>query len=463
MAWDDHTPFLAGLTPAGEASVYRIPGATVYHIDFEIADDLQSLTGREAVLYINQEDTPLNEIYFRLFPILNGGDTQISGARVNGEDATTQLESQDSALKVSLPAPLEPGESVMVDLDFTVTIPHEMGGNYGLFGYFDKMLVLDTFYPAIPVYDDDGWHKNVTPPNGDTTYQDASLYIVRVTAPDDLVMAAAGVSLGAEKSRGTQTITYAAGPARDFYLVASENYEVASEKSGGTTVNSYYLKGEDEHGDMALQFSINAINKFNERFGPFPYAEFDVVATPMLALGIEYPGIVGINFNLYDPLNRDYGLATSILLETVVAHEVAHQWFYNMVGNDQNNDPWLDEAISQYATGLYYDDMYGSNAARSYKNSWSDSWGRVDKAEIPIGLPAGDYTQEEYGPIVYGRGPLFIQALEEEMGIGVFDDMMKDYYNTYLWEISTPQAFQELAEEHCECDLQPLFDEWVYE
>ena len=85
-------------------------------------------------------------------------------------------------------------------------------------------------------------------------------------------------------------------------------------------------------------------------------------------------------------------------------------------------------------------------------------------AEIPIGLPSGEYTdQTEYGAIVYGRGPIFMARLAERMGQEEFDAFLRDYYESHEWGIGTGETFEELAEEHCRCDLGPLFEEWVYE
>jgi len=182
----------------------------------------------------------------------------------------------------------------------------------------------------------------------------------------------------------------------------------------------------------------------------------------MKALGIEYPGTVGITLREYDPDYDFNGVPSEVYLESTVAHEVGHQWFYNAVGNDQVDEPWLDEAITQYVTWLYYVDAYGPKGAEGYRSSWTDRWERVDRAEIPIGLPAGAYEGREYGAIVYGRGPLFVTALAQEMGQETFDAFLRDYYQTHKWGIGTGDAFRQLAQEHCQCDLSTLFEAWVY-
>jgi hypothetical protein len=463
MAWDDRAIFREGLIDAEQAVLDDLPGATVYHIDLQIPDDFLTLQGREQVRYTNQEDEPLNEVYFRLFPNAAGGEATVSAVKVDNQDVESVYEFENSAIRVPLPAALQPGEQAVIQMDFAVTVPREMGGNYGLFGYFDDVLVLDEFYPVIPVYDDEGWNVEVPPPNADTSYFDASFYVVRVTAPAELTVVASGIEIGRENEGDNQVLTFAAGPARDFYVAASDRYTVVSKTVGETEINSYAFEERAEGAKLALQYAVDALKSYNERFGVYAYTEFDVVSTPMQALGIEYPGIVGITLNLYNPNETVAGLPSRIMMEGTVAHEVAHQWFYNAVGNDQVDEPWLDEAMAQYLTGLYYVDTHGESAARSYRSSWHSRWERVDRADIPIGMPAGSYVNQEYGAIVYGRGPLFVTALAEEMGQEKFDEFLRDYYESHKWGIGTGDAFKQLAEGHCQCDLTALFEEWVYE
>jgi aminopeptidase N len=287
--------------------------------------------------------------------------------------------------------------------------------------------------------------------------------VVRVTAPARLTVVASGIKVSHKGEGDKQVLTFAAGPARDFYLAASDRYTVISETVGETKVNSHAFEERADGAKLALRHAADALRSYNTRFGLYPYTEFDVVSTPMQALGMEYPGVVGIALNLYDPNEEILELPSQVILESAVAHEVAHQWFYNAVGNDQIDEPWLDEAVVQYITGLYYVDTYGESAAQSYRASWYGRWDRVDRADVPIGMAAGSYVDQEYGAIVYGRGPLFIAALAEKLGQEKFDKFLRDYYESHKWGIGTSETFKQLAEHHCQCDLTALFEEWVYE
>jgi len=459
--WNDREVYRSGLIDAEQSVLDGLEGATVYHIDLEIADDRTHVAGHHEVYYTNQEDAALEEIYFRLFPNAAGGEMTVTQLKVDDVVVQPVLEFSDSALRVDLVQPLRPGESVLIEMNVEVSVPTELGGHFGLFGYTEGILALDEAYPLIPVYDDEGWNVEASDHIGDWTYLDASFYLVTVRAPSELTLVASGVVVEEEVADGYQVVTFAAGPARDFYLAASDRYERISATVGETIVNSYAFPEHAESSAYALQVAVSALQGFNTRLGTYPYTELDVLAVPMNAGGIEYPGAIGMALMLYNESAQVSGLPSRVVLESATAHEVAHQWFYNVVGNDQVDDPWLDEAVVQYATWLYYVDAYGEGAAQGYRDSWVGRWDRVDQAEIPIGLPAREYEPTEYGAIVYGRGPLFIEALAEEMGNEVFDAFLRDYYQTHQWSIGTPESFQRLAEEHCECELDDLFDEWV--
>ena len=299
--WDDRAFFRRGLISAEQGVLDGLPGASVYHIDLEIADDYASVQGTLAVRYTNQETRPLGEIYFRLFANAIGGRAAVSAIQVDGQSVEPAYESQNTALRVPLAAPLQPGRQVVIQMAFTVQIPKELGGSYGLLSYMEGVLALDSIYPSIPAYDDGtGWYAQAPPPNADLTYSDVSFYLVRVTAPAKLKLATSGIETSRASQGARQVVTFAAGPARDFYIAASENYFVVSDTVGETKVNSYAPPERAEAARQALRHAVNAIQKLGARFGAYPYTEFDVAAIPMSALGIEYPGITGITRKTYD-------------------------------------------------------------------------------------------------------------------------------------------------------------------
>jgi aminopeptidase N len=347
-------------------------------------------------------------------------------------------------------------------MSFTVTVPQSIEMNYGVLAYFEDVLALAHAYPVIAVYDDEGWNAEIPPQSGDVTYAEASFFLVKVRAPKNVTLVTSGQRLSSGEEGQSQTLSVASGPARDFYLVASPQYEEVSQTFGEITIHSYAPKDLKKGAQFALEVAARALEDFSTRYAPFPYAEFDIVATPTLALGIEYPGMIAITSRIYDVDQTYRGTPGDVYMEATVAHETGHQWFYNLVGDDQLDDPWLDESLTQFITLQYYADEYGPEGEQGFQDSLEGRWESVGQEEIPIGLPVAAYSDLEYSAIVYGRGPLFFVALREEMGTEAFDAFLKEYTETLSWGVATPEILQSLAEKHCSCDLDAIFKEWVY-
>ena len=460
--WRDPSPFLVGLVNSQAEALAALPAATVYHLDLNLSDDLTVVDGIGEILYTNTEAAPLDQIALHLYPNLLGGEIAVKSARLNGELVTPNYGEGEGWMSVPLGSALAPGQSVVLRLEFSVRVPQELELNYGVLASTSGVLAYAHGYPMIAVYDDEGWNVGIPPTYGDLTYADAALFLVRVRAPDRLVVCASGSEIERSDADGRQIVTYAIGPARDFYLAASGEYEVLTQQAGPTTVRTCAPADMQTAARRVLDVAARALELFSRIYTPYHYTELDVVATPNLALGIEYPGAFALNQRLLTPEEDFKSAPESVLLESVVAHETAHEWFYNLVGNDQLDDPWLDEALAQYAMFEYYAATYGDSGAQGTLSSFYDRWDRVDRQTIAIGMPVGAYDEGSYAPIIYGRGPLFFDALHNALGQEAFDTFLRDYTAAFTWKVATPEGLKQLAEQHCGCDLTPLFQEWVY-
>jgi aminopeptidase N len=190
----------------------------------------------------------------------------------------------------------------------------------------------------------------------------------------------------------------------------------------------------------------------SDMIGPYPYPELDIVDAPGAFGGIEYPGLVYI------------GTVGSPWVIEPTVHEVAHQWFYGLVGDDQVDEPWLDEGAATFATALYYENSNGSGRGAGYLSSLRAAVRDDPGSELPIGLPVGAYgSVNEYAVIVYFKGALFFDALRQHLGERGFEAFLKAYYDEYRFKIADSIAFQSVAEEICACELDDFFDLWVYE
>jgi hypothetical protein len=440
-------------------------GLTRYQIELAVDLEALKLTGVQRVRYTNREDQPLDEIVFRLLPNTPGygASLEVGAIAVDGEWAygdraavAPLLSLGGSALSVPLSQSLAAGQSVELELAYEATLPTDGAAGYAQYGYIDGVLALPNAYPLIPVYDDEGWNVELAPSYGDATFSDVALYEVQATLPSDLVLATTGTTLNRrENGDGTTTYRSVSGPARDFYLAGSAAYKALHADVDGVRVTSYYL-GDDQGGRRALDDTVAALGIYQRLIGAYPYRELDVLATPTKAGGIEYPGLFVVAASLYAQRGEFF--------EWVIAHEAAHQWWYALVGNDQLDEPWLDEALTQYTTLLYIEERYGEGAAqRALSTRFEIPYQRLLETEqdMAVGLPVAAYTELLYGSVVYGKGPLFFHALREQVGDAAFAEILRAYYRDYRYQVAYPLDFVRVAEQVSGQEIDGLYEEWI--
>jgi hypothetical protein len=402
---------------------------------------------------------PLNELYFRTYPNLYafGGNLQIIGASVNGTTVNYGPAAEGTAVHLVLPKPLEPGAKAQVWLAFSGSVARESKpGEYTIFGSNEDVLSLTSFYPILASRRGDEWALDIPHPQGDVGFHDAALYRVEVATPPGQTVVATGTEItrtvGAD---GWNTVRYVLGPAREFTVLLSPRYQVAEAETLGTRVRSYFYPEDAEAGRKTLYDAVAALQIYNDRFGPYPYRDMKVVEAPLTFHGMEFPGMSLIGSQDYSKFRQD--------LETLVVHEMGHQWWYNQVGSDQVRNPWLDEGLAEFSMYEYFAGRYGEPAAERLRQlRWEVPVKQVALrgGDLPIGLPVRDY-KDNYETLVYGKGALFFSTLRDKLGPEVFGRLLQTYLERYRWRIATPSEFRALAEEVAGRDLDTLFKSWI--
>ncbi len=243
---------------------------------------------------------------------------------------------------------------------------------------------------------------------------------------------------------------------RDFNAVLGPDYQVQSHVVEEITVNSFFYSRHSQGGEWALDCATEAVRLFSTRFGPYPFTELDVVETPTRAGGIEYPGLVVINSTYYETLSER--------MEWVVVHEVAHQWWYSLVGNDQVDEPWLDEALTQYSTLLYFEARYGAAvAADLLEQVFQQPYEQLLESgrDAPSGLPVAAYSGEDYGPVVYQKGPLYLHALRQVVGDEDFWEILQTYFARNRYGVATPEDWLAAVEAVTGDEHRALYEQWI--
>lgn len=458
------TPVAAGfdfaLRPQFIKDMNLVQNKTFYTIDLELNDDLTQVQGDQRIIFANRTGETLNEIYLRLFANYpdEGGSIRIDEVRTNGALVSPTLEAKNTALRIPLARPLAPNLVVPISLKYAINIPADNKTRYGDFTRTDWITTLPTVYPLVPAHDQAGWHIEVPPPFGDLVYAESSIYDVTITAPSAYTVIASG-ELVQETNNGARTTRrFIGAPMRDFDINLSDKLAKSSAQLDDITVNSYYQPEHVKGGQQALQWAVNAMRVYENRFGPYPFKELDVVESPTTAGGIEYPGVITVATNLYtDPGQTNF-------FEFATAHEVAHQWFYSAVGNDQVNHPWLDEALVQYATTVYFEDHYGKQIADNIRENYFTKQYEAAKqryGDMPAGLPVSAYQEATYGAFVYAKAPKFFQAVRDQIGDEAFFKALSSYYTDFKFRIALPSDLVNAFNAASGHDITPLYEKWI--
>jgi hypothetical protein len=209
---------------------------------------------------------------------------------------------------------------------------------------------------------------------------------------------------------GRRTWTSEEPVGRDVAVAAGPFATTEATTAGGTRVTTGVLPGAEVPGNELTAWTTTAIGDLESFLGPFPYRTLTVALLPDFGGGIEYPSMI---------------LEASPSREVLV-HEVAHMWFYGMVGNSQFRDPWLDEAFASWAEAVV---DAGS--------------GLVNEAALTlpgaVGAPMDEFPSDgAYYRTVYDKGGAALLAAEGAAGDGAFDAAIRCYVDATAWSIATP-------------------------
>ncbi|MBJ7451903.1 MAG: peptidase M1 [Blastococcus sp.] len=386
-------------------------------LDFRLADDLRTVTGTETVVFT--PDLPVDELVFRLVP--NAPELAATGARlvvdaVRGADVAGSgyepLATGDpgGAYVVALGEPLAAGESTEVELDFTLTLGaagfDRVGADEGV-SWWASGFPLLAWEPGV------GWARDpfVEVP-GETTTSPAAETTVRVSAPADLTVLMTGDQAEPTPvdAEGRRTWTSTEPVARDVSVAAGRFTTAEGTTPDGVRVTVGVLPEAEATPEELLGATAEAIADLVEFLGPFPYGTLTVPLLPDYGGGIEYPGSI-----LQASPSRE-----------VLVHEVAHMWFYGMVGNSQFRDPWLDEAFATWAEAVV--NPSSAEDLEQARGMQGDVGGAMDEFR----------SQRQYGAYVYGKGGAALMEAREAAGAEAFDAAIRCYVEATAWSIATP-------------------------
>ena len=436
-----HTPTLTPTytpTPVGE-------GRPQYHLNAELDFDEHTLDVEESILYTNQTGIALDSLVLIVDPNRRTGVSELESLTVNGFSVSATL-LDGARLEILLGTPLKPNETITLEITYRLSIPPKQEDE--VFGYLSYQINLVDWYPFVAPYED-GWIFYKPTGVGEHLVYERSDFEVqlKVNGEEEKYIIAASAE-GVEKGEGTR---YQLEKARNFVFSVSPIFSSQTETSENARVTSFYFPDYEEAGEAILNAASRAVSIYSERYAPYPHEHLSFVQTE-LADGLECDGLVFMGTKFYDEYN---GTLKNNLI-SVGVHEISHQWWFGLVGNDQAMEPWLDEAMALYSERIFYEsvDPYPVTWWWRWRVTWFKPSGWVDTTIYD------GYAFREYTDAVYLQGALFLEELRYRIGEKAFNDFLHDYAATYAGKIATADDFFKTLDRHTDEDYSDIVERY---
>ncbi|MGC9346662.1 MAG: M1 family metallopeptidase [Anaerolineae bacterium] len=402
------------------------------------------------VLLVNRTSDNWDEIVFSVPPAHGSGVFLLDEAQVRttGGWIRSSFALNGTMLHVDLPAVLPPGAAMKVNLRYTMRAPEIELTTWlpeGNFGAGERVLQAGDWHPTVvPYRDGAGWQVWRYYPVGDLTVYPVADYDVTIATDPAIVIAAPG-----QVDDGGDVRRYRLERARSFAFLASPDYRVMDGTVQGLTVRSYYLPSNAEPAEAAMETALRAIELYSEYYGPYPYPDLGLTIAQNAYYGaMEYSGLVSLSGYMY----QRYAEPVRPSLSFLTAHEIAHQWWYGAVGNDQVNEPWLDESFAKYSELLF---------AERYEPELTQWWWETNVYRFD---PDGDLdrtiydfaTTQAYIRQIYGLGARFLNDLRTTLGDEAFFDFVRAYRQYGEGDLVTGEDFFAVLRTSTDVDLDPL-------
>jgi hypothetical protein len=494
-----------------------------YKINVRLDDRNHFLYASEEIEYINNSPDQLSFIWFHLWPNayknrntafakqqIESGNTRFYFAdeknrgyidsldfSIDGQSVKWEFHPDHPDIcKLILNQSLQSGARIIVSTPFRVKLP----ASFSRLGHVEQSYQITQWYPKPAVYDQKGWHEMPYLDQGEF-YSEFGSFDVSITLPKNYVVGATGNLQNPEEiawleqkaqataalkefpkenafpasAKQTKTLRYVQDKIHDFAWFADKRYHVlkgqvelpASRRKVDTWV--MFTNQNARYWKKAVDYVNNALCYYSLWNGDYPYDQATAVDGALSAGGgMEYPTITVIG-----------GVNSDLTLETVIAHEVGHNWFYGVLGSNERKHAWMDEGLNSFNELRYLETRYpdlklfDSFAPDLAELAGAENVPQRRQYELlylltarrgldqPMDLPATDFTMLNYAGIVYSKTAMVFNHVRHYLGDEKFDAIMQTYYNTWKFRHPYPEDLRRIFEEQTGKNWSWLFDDLI--
>lgn len=511
-----------------------------YTINVKLDDVKHELNADASIEYINHSPNTLPFLYFHLWPnayknnktalgkqclengklnfiyakdedrgYIDGLDFKVNGQPVKMEYCGDSID----ICKLFLNEPLAPGGKITITTPFHVKFPL---GEYSRLGHIDQQYQVTQWFPKPAVYDQNGWNQMPYLDQGEF-YSEWGSFDVSITVPKNYVLMATGDIVDGdaeykwleEKAKETKakdfvatketvkngklvrtpiyndsfpasdaetkTLRFKQTNVHDFAWFCDKRYNVQKSEvelphsKRKVTTWTFFTNGEAKTWAKSTEYINDALYYYSKWNGDYPYNHCTAVDGALSAGGgMEYPNITVIGH-----------VGDMFTLETVIMHEVGHNWFYGILGSNERMHAWMDEGINSANENRYIKTKYpdrlliGSNAGplgnmfdlNDYMHKAQYELAYIVNAkrnlDQPTDFPSYEYTQLNYGGIVYSKSAIIFDYLMAYLGEETYDKCMQAYFEKWKFKHPQPADIRKVFEENTGKNLSWFFDDLI--
>jgi hypothetical protein len=373
------------------------------------------------------------------------GSIRLETLTVNAEDALARSEPEllphdRTQLRTTLATPLQPGQSVLIETRFVAQLPPIFARS----GYSRDFFAVAQWFPKLAKLEPDGHFASFPYYALGEFYADYADYVLEVDTPEDLAVVATGVLQDEKRQGGRIVRRFEASRVHDAAFAAARGFRADVESVDGVLVRYLSPPGYDSALRQHAEVVRAGLTHYGRAFGAYPYPSLSVVVPPREAegaQGMEYPTLIMTGGSW-----RNVPWLPSLSGAVITAHELAHQWFYGVVGSNEVQHPVLDEGLTQWASLDLMRHMYGSREGLGSLTVDRFEATRVfamqPAGRVAPGLPVTAYTPAEYGSSVYARASVALESIRRAHGKERFDRALAIYAVSQRFQHATPSALE---------------------
>ena len=378
--------------------------------------------------------------------------------------------------RIELLKPILPGKQVKIATPFRVKIPIV----FSRMGHTGQAYFISQWFPKPSVYDQKGWHPLPYLDQGEF-FSEYGSYDVNISLPANYVLMATGNCMDEKENKWmdelskkempmdtlyndgwpssdleNKTVHYHEDNVHDFAWFADKRWVVRKDTvtSPGNnqlvTTWAAFLPSYQNEWKHACDYMKETVRHYGKWVGPYQYKTVKAVLGDMPAgAGMEYPTITIVDKTAKSGL------------QTVIVHEVGHNWFYGMLGSNERDHAWMDEGINTFYEQKTDRDI-AHDTSELLKPGPDETMFYFEQAmthtDQAIDQASANFTKTGYGVDVYYKTALMLRWLERYMGAEDFEAGMHDYYNTWHYHHPYPEDVRACLQRHTNKPIGWFFD-----